>query len=124
MSLFSAKEKSPRYHAPVSQLWTASNKELQKWATDLDCIEKDECAAFLTKRLAEQASLQAGQARLQAERDEARAKKRAELQENPFDTRTEVSADAKHIAGRIIKHLWIIFVLLPIVLGVLWALMK
>jgi hypothetical protein len=117
MSLFSVKEKSSRYHAPVSQLWTASNKELQKWATDPECIEKDECAAFLTKRLAEQA-------RLQAERDEARAKKRAEFQEDPFDPRTEVSADAKHIAGRIIKHLWIIFVLLPVVLGVLWALLK
>ena len=117
MSLFSAKKKTNRYHAPVSQLWAASNEELQKWATDLDCIEKDECAAFLTKRLAELA-------RLQVEMDDARARKRAELLENPFDSRAEVSADAKHIASSIIKHLWIIFVLLPVVLGVLWALMK
>jgi hypothetical protein len=117
MSIFSAKEKSRKYHASLSQLWAFSNEELEKWATDPNCIEKDECAAFLSKRLAEQA-------RLQAERDEARTRKRAELQENPFDSRTEVSADATYIAGRIIKHLWIIFVLLPVVLGVLWALMK
>ena|SRR5882724_6250628 len=117
MSIFSTKEKSRKYHASVSQLWAASNEDLEKWATDPDCIERDECAAYLTKRLAEQA-------RLQAKRDEARARKRAELQENPFDSRNEVSADAKHIAARIIKHLWIIFVLLPVVLGVLWALMK
>jgi rhodanese-related sulfurtransferase len=32
-----------------------------------------------------------------------------------FDARTEVSADARHIAGRVVKHLWIIFVLLPVV---------
>ena len=53
----------------------------------------------------------------------------------PFDTRTEISADACHIAKcaredsreaaeRIVKHLWIIFVLLPIVLGVLFAILK
>jgi hypothetical protein len=52
----------------------------------------------------------------------------------PFDRRTEVSADAYHIvkraredsreaAGRIIKHLWIIFVLLPVVLGILFAIL-
>jgi hypothetical protein len=52
----------------------------------------------------------------------------------PFDTRTEVSADAYHIvkcaredsreaAGRIVKHLWIIFVLLPVVLGILFAIL-
>jgi hypothetical protein len=117
MSLFKTKEKSTRYHAPVSQLWAYSIEDLEKWATDPDCIEKDECAAHLAKRQAEQV-------RLQAERDEARAKKRAGLQDNPFDPRTEVSADATYTASRIVKHLWIIFVLLPVVLGLLWALLK
>jgi hypothetical protein len=42
----------------------------------------------------------------------------------PFDPRREVSADAKHISGRIVTHLWVIFVLLPIVLGILWAIVK
>lgn len=52
-----------------------------------------------------------------------------------FDRRTDISADAYHIAkcaredsrdvaGRIVKHLWIIFVLLPIVLGILFAILK
>jgi len=54
--------------------------------------------------------------------------------EGLFDPRTEVSADAIHIAqsarqaaakasGRIVKHLWIIFVLLPVVLGILFAIL-
>lgn len=37
-----------------------------------------------------------------------------------FDPRREVSADAHYI----VKHLWIIFVLLPVVLGVLLMLLK
>jgi hypothetical protein len=41
------------------------------------------------------------------------SERRQALQDNPFDPRTEVSADAIHIASRIVKHLWIIFVLLP-----------
>ena len=44
-----------------------------------------------------------------------RAAKRQELEDNPFDRRTEVSADAK----RIVAHLWILFILLPIVVGLL-----
>lgn len=123
MSLFKTKEKSPLYHAasPANYWEWTSDEELQKWATDPNCIEKDQCAAFLAKR---EADRQAEIAKRQAERDEARARKRAELQVNPFDPRAEVSADAKHIAGRIITHLWIIFVLLPFVLGLLWALLK
>jgi hypothetical protein len=39
--------------------------------------------------------------------------------ENPFNPRTEVSADAKHIASRIITHLWVLFVLLPLFVGLL-----
>jgi hypothetical protein len=35
-------------------------------------------------------------------------------------SRTEVSDDAK----RIVMHLWIIFVLLPVVLAVLWMVVK
>jgi hypothetical protein len=46
--------------------------------------------------------------------------KRQHLEENPFDPRTEVSADAQHI----VKHLWIIFVLLPFILGLLYAFLK
>ncbi len=49
-----------------------------------------------------------------------REKARAELQDNPFDPRTEVSADAR----RVIKHLWIIFVAFPLVLGILFVILK
>ena len=42
-----------------------------------------------------------------------------------------ISPDAKYIArasrdaaGRIVMHLWIIFVMLPVVLGILFALLK
>ena len=44
--------------------------------------------------------------------------------EPAFDPRKEVSADALYIAGRIVKHLWIIFVLLPIICAVLYELLK
>ena len=40
------------------------------------------------------------------------------------DPMLDVSADAKYISGRIIKHLWIIFVLLPVVLGILFAIVN
>jgi hypothetical protein len=49
------------------------------------------------------------------------AAKREELQAKPFDPRTEVSADA-YIAGRIVTHLWLLFVLLPFIIGVLLVL--
>lgn len=42
----------------------------------------------------------------------------------PFDPRTDVSADARHVAGRIVKHLWIIFVALPFVLAMLFVILK
>jgi len=45
------------------------------------------------------------------------------LSDHPFNPRTEVSADAIHIASRIVKHLWIIFVLLPFVIGLLLAIL-
>ena len=40
-----------------------------------------------------------------------------------FDLRSEVSEDARYISGRIVTHLWIIFVLLPVVLGILFGIL-
>jgi hypothetical protein len=40
------------------------------------------------------------------------------------DVRPQISADAQFIAGKIVKHMWIIFVLLPAVLVVLFLLLK
>jgi hypothetical protein len=45
-------------------------------------------------------------------------RRRETLLHNPFDPRTEVSADAK----RIVANLWVLFVLLPIVTAILLAL--
>jgi len=43
---------------------------------------------------------------------------------NTFDPRTEVSADAKHVADKIVRHLWTIFVLLPVVSIILYEMAK
>jgi hypothetical protein len=40
-----------------------------------------------------------------------------------FDHRTEISADARYIAGKIVKHMWVILVLLPFVLAVLYGIL-
>lgn len=117
MSLFATKEKSTKYHASLTQLWSVTDDELQKWANDPDCIEQSRAAELWAQRTAEREEAK-------RRRDEAHAAKRAELQDNPFNPRTEVSADAAYIAGRIVKHLWIIFVLLPIVLAILWEIVK
>jgi|ERR1041384_383743 hypothetical protein len=104
-----------KYHAP-SGIEYQSNEELERWAGDPNCIEQSECAAILTKRK----ELQAAElVKLQAQW----AAKRKELEENPFDPRTEVSADAKHIANKVVTHLWILFVALPIVLGILYSIL-
>jgi hypothetical protein len=114
-----AKEKSTKYSVSTDS-WSlsescVSDAQLEKWATDPNCIQKETCADALAKRLAKRE-------RDKAERQAARAAKREELQDNPFDPRTEISADARHIAGRIVTHLWILFVLLPVIIGILLAL--
>lgn len=39
----------------------------------------------------------------------------------PFNPRNEVSADAQYIAKRIVRTMWTIFVLLPVVIGIIFA---
>jgi hypothetical protein len=36
----------------------------------------------------------------------------------------QISDDAKYVAGKIVTHMWIIFVLLPVVLVILFAILK
>jgi hypothetical protein len=83
----------------------ASNQEVLKWANDPNCIEMDLCVKEVSRRV------------------KALADRRANLEHNPFDPRTEVSADARHIAHRIAMHLWIIFLLLPFICLVLYTLL-
>ena len=40
--------------------------------------------------------------------------------QRPFNPKSDVSADAKYI----VRHLWIVLVLLPIILGVLYEFLK
>ena len=71
---------------------------------------KDETPGYWDKQIAEQGIAQ-----------QEKAKKAEELLlAHPFNPRIEVSADAKYIT----KHLWIIFVLLPFVVGLLYWLTK
>jgi hypothetical protein len=76
----------------------ATNEQLSRWATDSDCIERELCASALAKR--------------------------KEGKNGRFDPRTEISADAKHI----VKHLWRLyiaaFILIPLALAVLHAILK
>jgi hypothetical protein len=97
----------PRYSVSEIEIRDASDKTLEHWATDPNCSNRGECA-------------QAIQARIGSRESTASAKVEMLLQ-NPFDPRSDVSADAKYIAGRIVKHLWILFVLLPIVAAILLA---
>lgn len=105
-----------KYHID-GQMEFQSNEKLEQWAADPNCIEQEACTAFLAKRKSHQA------AEL-AEEEARRTAKRKELEENPFDPRSEVSADAKHIANKIIVHLWILFVALPLMLALLYSLLR
>jgi hypothetical protein len=51
-------------------------------------------------------------------------RKRQQSRTLPFDTRNEVSADARYIAGRIITHLWVIIVMLPLAAAALYAMLS
>ena len=123
MSMFGSKEKTSKYHAEITTgewpakgsaaVTSAPDEQVQKWANDPDCIEQEQAAAHMKWRLAER-----------AKRKEELVAKRQELQDNPFDPRTEVSADAKHIARKVVTHLWILFVALPLVLTLLFQMLK
>jgi hypothetical protein len=92
------------YNVPEWQMSGASIQELDKWANDPACQNAKVAADARDIRIVE------------------REKQRQELEQNPFNPRTEISADAVHIAKRIVTHLWIIFVLMPFVLVLLYLL--
>jgi hypothetical protein len=114
-----------KYHADeMAAAWAlarASDEQLQKWGADPDCIEMDVCAKALKERLAKRETDRAG---LQT----ALAAKRKELQDNPFDPRTDVTANTRYIVKKIVTHFWILlavcFVLLPFMIGVVLALVR
>jgi hypothetical protein len=106
-----------RYHIRATRAELASDEELGKWAHDPNCIEMEVCAEVLAKRLVKREAAHRKEVQRLSERGKF-------LQDNPFDPRTEISADALHIASRIGGHLWMIFVLLPFVIVLLWAVVE
>ena len=89
----------------------ATEFQLEQWANDPNCYQQAFCAAELQRRGTKQVP-----------RPDQLDERRDRRQERPFDPRTEISADAVHIASRIVTHLWIIFVALPAILGLLYIL--
>jgi hypothetical protein len=135
---------------PAELEW-APIQDLERWANDPTCAERTICIEILAKRLGLQgattfelekwsqypgradrelcAEILAGRLRTREAKEQAQqqtakdrlSERRRLIQANRFDPRTEVSADAFHIAGRMVTHMWIIFVLLPVVLVILLA---
>jgi hypothetical protein len=101
-----------KYWVDPGNYGRASDQQLEYWGRDPNCTNMGECAQALSARITKRAN------------DNALGiAKQEELRAYPFDPRTEVSADARHVASRIVTHLWILFVLLPFVAGVLFALL-
>jgi len=111
-----AEKKGRKYSAGGwSPIESGSDEDLERWATDPNCIEMELCAKLLAERIAKRGGEE-------AELQSRKAAKRDELQEHPFDPRTEVSADARHVASRIVTHLWILLFVIPLVAGLIAAL--
>lgn len=112
----------------------ASDEQLGRWASDPYCNQSSLCAAALAK--VDILSLLTNAQAPGPKNDQALGMSdptltNAQLAQMLFDPRSDVSADARHIAiaveangRRIVKNLWIIFVALPFVLGVLIVLSK
>jgi hypothetical protein len=106
---------SGKYHIELKVQY-ASGEKLERWAQDENCIERAECERELVLR------------RLRKTKEEEGLSVRKQgLEANPFDFRKEHTADSKEVsadARYIVKHLWIIFVLLPFVLGLVYAILN
>jgi hypothetical protein len=101
-----------RYHIPKEttqpvedRIRQSSRQELERWANDSKCFEMELCAMELAERQ---------KPKQRPPRQAVEGPRLTEQrQDTSFNPRTEVSADAVYIASRIVKHLWIILVLLP-----------
>jgi hypothetical protein len=83
----------------IEQLNSIPDETLRKFSSDATCNQIFACQRALAERP---------------------LRKESDPQGNPFNPRLDVSADARHI----VKHLWMIFVLLPVVLGIVLAILK
>lgn len=122
---------SPGQRAHVINL--ASDEQLNKWASDPDCNQKFLCATALAKaelRGGGADSAKSGVSGWTSAMSEATSTS-ARQADRLFVPSLDVSADGRHIANavessgrRIVKHLWIIFVVLPFVLAILYEIIK
>jgi hypothetical protein len=78
----------------IKALDAASDEQLLKWVSDPNCAQRDNAEQELADR-----RTRASQPAPQAKVDRS----------GPFDPRTEVSADARHL----VRNLWFIFILVP-----------
>jgi len=105
----------------------ATLADIEKWASDPDCKQQVLCLKELKKRRADSAKSSVGG--WTTAMSEA-TPTTAQLAQSLHDPRYDVTADAKYIATaversgrRIVTHLWILFVALPVVLGILYAIL-
>ncbi len=90
-----------RYHAPAKHWWPSLSEEnLEGWASDPDCIESNEVAAYIAVRRASGVHL-VGSGRPTTEKC--------------FDPAFEVSADAHYITSRVTTNLWLLGIILVLV---------
>jgi len=121
-------KKDGTYNAPgkgqLYGLQEYSYADVTEWANDPACIDRERCASELERRAKIRADRDAAEEKQRLAVEERLAKKRSLLMTDPFDPRTEVSADARYIAGRVVTALWVIFVLVPFVLAILFEILK
>lgn len=86
-------------------LYDKTNEELAQYAVDPDCSNAKDARIELETRIGQDVP--------------RRERVKADLEANPFDPRNEVSADARYIAKRVVKHLWIIFLVVPTILSII-----
>ena len=98
---------------------TAFNDELERLLYNPNPEDRSRAQAELMRRQTPEPRLKPSESSIQST-----TSTEAALQQPAFDPKTDVSADAKYIAGRIVTHLWIIFVLLPFIIVLLWELLK
>jgi hypothetical protein len=123
-----------RYHIRTAST-KAEYQELEKWAHDPNCIEMELCVQELARRQKSNEPCSTKPEPLPGYQDTLKSSgvqktptlparadewQRPYQRQDTFNPRTEVSADARHI----VKHLWIIFVLLPFVCALLVYLLK
>ncbi len=97
-------------------LEAATEEQLTKWANDPNCKEREAAEEELSNRRSHKAFAEAAV----RNREAALTARKEQLVAQPFDPRTERSEDAKYI----VRTLWIIFALLPFIIGFLLWLSK